>query len=203
MILYSISIIYSPGPINFLGLNQGINNRTNKSKGFFIGVGVAFLILLLVIAYTGEKLIKKEYLLYTSIIGSIYILYLAYKIIKSSVNLKDDKNNNNKTLTFKDGFVMEIMNPKAMLATLPLATIYFPINNIEGIKVFTVSIILSIMASSAPFGYALIGSFFSDMMKNEKIIKGFNIIMALLLMYVAFSIFKDHVFLVLIGEALY
>jgi len=203
MILYSISIIYSPGPINFLGLNQGINNRTNKSKGFFIGVGVAFLILLLVIAYTGEKLIKKEYLLYTSIIGSIYILYLAYKIIKSSVNLKDDKNNNNKTLTFKDGFVMEIMNPKAMLATLPLATIYFPINNIEGIKVFTVSIILSIMASSAPFGYALIGSFFSDMMKNEKIIKGFNIIMALLLMYVAFSIFKDHVFLVFTNKALY
>jgi|LGOV01.1.fsa_nt_gb threonine/homoserine/homoserine lactone efflux protein len=200
MILYSISIIYSPGPINFLGLNQGVNNRTNKSKGFFTGVGVAFLILLLVIAYTGEKLIKKEYLLYTSIVGSIYILYLAYKIIKSSVNLNDK---NNQTLTFKDGFVMEIMNPKAMLATLPLATIYFPVNNIQGIKVLIVSFILSLMASSAPFGYALIGSFFSDMMKNEKIIKRFNTIMALLLMYVAFSIFKDHVFLVFTGKALY
>jgi threonine/homoserine/homoserine lactone efflux protein len=192
MILYSISVIYTPGPINFLGMNQGVSNKISNSKGFFVGVGVAFLILLLVFGYTGEKVIKKDYLLYISIVGSTYILYLAFKIIKSNVFPNEEKNT--KILTFKDGFFMEIMNPKAALATLPIATIYFPANNIVGVKVFGVSLMLALMASSAPFSYALIGSCFSDVIKNDKLIKWFNAIMAFLLIYVAYSIFKDHVF---------
>ena len=200
MILYSISIIYSPGPINFIGLNQGVSNKLNSSKGYFVGVGVAFYILLLILGYTGEKLIKKEYLLYISIIGSIYMFYLSYKIIKTSVSLNDEKHISR--LTFRDGFFMEIMNPKAMLATLPIATIYYPVNSVDGVKVLGVSFVLALMASSAPFGYALIGTCFSDMIQNEKMIRVFNTVLALLLVYVGYSIFKDRVFLVLVGKTL-
>lgn len=197
MILYAIGIMYTPGPINILGLNLGLNRKFKESIGFFIGVGFAMSLLFIIFGYTGEKFIRKEYLIYISSVGSIYILYLAVKILKSNVDISKQKDI--RLLTFKNGLLMQIMNPKATLATLPIATISFPANNISGIKILVVSLVLSMLACLAPSSYSFIGEYFGTLIKNDRIIKVFNIVMALLLIYVAYTIFKDHVYLVLLG----
>lgn len=197
MVLYAIGIMYTPGPINLLGLNLGLNKKFKESIGFFIGVGLAMFILFLMFGYTGEKFIRKEYLIYISSVGSIYIFYLAVKILRSTVDI--NKQNTIKLLTFKDGLLMQIMNPKATLATLPIATINFPANSISGVKILTVSLVLALLACCAPCSYSLVGKYFGLLIKNDKTIKVFNTIMALLLIYVAYTIFKDHVYLVFLG----
>ena len=197
MFLYGIGVMYTPGPVNIMGLYLGLNKQFSKSFGFFLGVGVAMFILFLIYGYTGEKLIKKEYLIYISLLGSIYILYLAYKVFKSKINIKEKEI---KALSFKDGFLMQFFNPKATLATLPIATINFTANNIVGMKILFMSFVLSLVVIGAPSSYSILGQFFSKKIDNENFFKLINIAMSLMLVYVATTIFIDHVYYVIIGK---
>ena len=197
MILYGIAVMFSPGPLNILGLNQGLNKKTVSSIGFFSGIGSSMFILLIIFGYTGEKVIKKEYLFYISLIGGFYMLYLAYKVFTSKIEITTEEKL--KGLTFKDGLLMQFFNPKATLAALPIATINFPANNITGIKILFISLILSFLSFSAPMSYSLIGGVFNKVISNNNFINTFNKIMSILLILVAISILKDHVVLVFFG----
>ncbi len=201
MLLYGIGIMYTPGPVNIMGLTLGLNKKFRNSIGFFTGVGIAMFTLFLIFGYTGEKFIKKEYLIYTSILGGIYILYLAIKVWKEEVTIKETLNKN--SLTFKDGFFMQIMNPKAILAALPITTINFPANQIHGFNIAIMSVLFGLLVIGAPSTYCLFGQFFSDLVKRKKILIIFNKLMGVILLFVAFSIFKEHVFEVLLGKRAY
>lgn len=201
IILFSFGIMYTPGPVNILSINQGVNKKFKSMYGFFAGVGAAMLIWLLVTGYSGDRLVKKSYVIYISIAGALYIIYLAYKVLKSSVDFA--REDSKKAITFKDGFLMQLFNPKAPLAVLPLATISFPVNGVTGYKIIFVSIILSIMAGMAPCVYGYLGGKFSFIIMNKRVIKIFNVFMALLLVYVAITILWDHVYLVFTGVNLY
>ena len=198
MLLYGIGIMYTPGPVNIMGLTLGLNKKFKNSIGFFTGVGIAMFILFILYGYTGEKLIKKDSLFYTSIVGCMYILYLAIKVLKEDINI--DEKLQKKSLTLRDGFLMQIVNPKASLAALPIATINFPANNIIGIKIMIMSVLFGLLVIGAPSIYCLLGQFFSDIIKRKKILLIFNKIMGVTLLYVAFSIFKDHVYDVVIRK---
>ena len=41
--LYTLSVMYSPGPVNFMGLNSGLTGQFKKTIYFFMGVGCAML----------------------------------------------------------------------------------------------------------------------------------------------------------------
>lgn len=201
MLLYGIGIMYTPGPVNIMGLTLGLNKKFKNSIGFFTGVGIAMFILFFIYGYTGEKFIKKEYLLFTSIIGSIYIFYLAIKVFKEDVCLDDTLRKN--SFTLKDGFIMQIVNPKASLAALPIASINFPANNINGINIMIMSVIFGLLVIGAPSLYCIFGQLFSDLIKQKKFLLIFNKIMGIILLYVAFNIFRDHVYDVILGKNLY
>lgn len=196
MFLYGIGIMYTPGPINILGANQGFNKKFKNSIRFFVGVGVAMFVLFIIYGYTGEKLVKKEYLIYISLIGGCYIIYLAYKVYTEKIIIHPASHDN--TFTFKDGFFMQLLNPKASLAALPIATIQFPANNIIGIKIALMSFLFMVLVIGAPSTYCMLGQFFSTLIKNKNILIIFNKIMAIILIYVAFTILKDHVYYVLL-----
>lgn len=202
MFMYAIGIMYTPGPVNLLGLNLGLNKKLKETWGYYLGVGTAMFILLMVYGYTGERLIKKEYLFYISIIGTVYIVYLAYKLVKANIQVKETTNV--RTVAFKDGFLMQLFNPKATLATLPIATINFPVNNITGIKITVMALLMGlVMASCAPLSYAIAGIFASNFIKKDGVLKVFNMLMAAILLYVAFGIFMDYVYLVYMGVSAY
>lgn len=197
MFLYGIGIMYTPGPVNTMGFSLGINKKFKESLVFFVGVGVAMFILFVVYGYTGEKLVKKEYLFYISIIGGCYIIYLAYRIFKAKIEL--DSQSEKRLVSFKDGFFMQLFNPKATLAALPITTISFPSNEIVGVKILIMSLIFMLLVIGAPSTYCLLGQSFSGFMKNKRTFSVLNKIMAVLLLYVAYTIFRDHVYLVLRG----
>jgi len=197
MFLYGIAIMYSPGPVNIMALNQGLSGRLKNALPYLLGVSIAMFIWFNVFGYTGERFVKLEYLLYISIIGSIYIIYLAIKLMLAKVSIDEDAGN--KSVGLKDGFLMQLLNPKAILAVIPIATIYFPANGITGINILLISLVFAVLVFGAPGSYALVGSLFNRAVKNAKVFRVFNIVMGAILLYVAFTILRDHVYLVLIG----
>jgi len=197
IIAYAFSIMYSPGPVNLLGLHSGINKKMKIHINFFIGVGFAMLILFLGLGFLGNTFMNTEWLPYTSLLGCIYIIYVALKVFKASVEVnqvpKQEKN-----LSIWDGLLMQLLNPKGLIATLPIATIQFPAEGVEGAAIIIWSIALSIFAFGAPYSYALIGGFLGKKLNNPLYFKTFNIVMSLLLLSVAINIAYEYVFLKLI-----
>lgn len=157
IVAYALGAMYTPGPVNLLGLNVGINGQAKKSLGFCLGVGTAMFTYLLLLGWAGAAWIDDEALIVVSALGCSYIVYLAIKIARSSTDLSSDLNtqlnNHDHTphlLRFRDGLVMQLLNPKAIIATLPLATLQFPAAGIEGLSLVVWAFGLAILAAGAP-----------------------------------------------------
>ena len=149
IIAYAFGIMYSPGPVNLLSIHGGINGNTKRYMGFYIGISCAMFFLFITLGFLGNTFINPQFIPYMSFFGCCYILYIAYKVIKANVSIspssKQDKN-----LSLWDGVLMQLLNPKGLVATLPIATIQFPAEGIEGSAIITWSIALSLLAFGAP-----------------------------------------------------
>ncbi|NRA78979.1 MAG: LysE family transporter [Pseudoalteromonas sp.] len=188
---YAIGIMYTPGPINLLGLSSGLNKQTRSHLGFFIGVGSAMFILFVLLGYLGLQVINPQFLPYVSLIGCGYILYIAWKVAKAKVQVDDASAD--ASLSFFDGLFMQLLNPKALVATLPIATIQFPSADITGAAIVFWSIILAILAFGAPTSYSLAGLMLGRQVSRPGVFNVFNKLMAILLVYVALMIAYEHV----------
>ncbi|HCV01951.1 MULTISPECIES: LysE family transporter [Pseudoalteromonas] len=188
---YAIGIMYTPGPINLLGLSSGLNKQTRSHLGFFIGVGSAMFILFVLLGYLGLQVINPQFLPYVSLIGCGYILYIAWKVAKAKVQVNDTSAD--ASLSFFDGLFMQLLNPKALVATLPIATIQFPSADITGAAIVFWSLILAILAFGAPTSYSLAGLMLGKQVSRPGVFNVFNKLMAILLVYVALMIAYEHV----------
>lgn len=194
IVAYALGVMYTPGPVNLLGLNVGINGQARQSVGFCLGVGTAMLVYLLVLGWAGAAWIDDSALVVVSALGCSYIVYLAIKLARSSADLSS-LDNAPRLLNFRDGLVMQLLNPKAIVATLPITTLQFPAAGIEGASLVVWAFGLAMLAAGAPGSYIAIGSAVGSRVKSPLFVKGFNGLMAVLLIGVAVSIGVEHVWL--------
>ncbi len=196
---YAFGIMYTPGPCNLLSLNGGLNGQINTTFRFCIGVGCAMLFWFLVLGYTGAWLITPGYQLLISAVGAFYIAYLGLKVggadtsLKASDNSAQSTNDANK-LNFKSGLILQLFNPKAFIAILPIVTVQFPAADISGAAIVVWSILLSCMAFGAPGSYLLMGARLGSLIRHPRYFRTLNMAMALLLFYVAGDIAYNHVY---------
>ena len=137
---YAFGIMYTPGPVNLLSLNAGLNDEVSSALRFCVGVGLAMLLLFLLFGYTGAWLVNPSYQLLISLAGSAYIAYLAWQIAKSSLTAQvsvdyEDTLDKAGKLNLKSGLFMQLLNPKSFVAILPIATIQFPQAQITGMSI--------------------------------------------------------------------
>ncbi|EHJ92503.1 LysE family translocator [Vreelandella boliviensis] len=192
IVAYALGAMYSPGPVNLLGLNVGINGQAKKSFGFCLGVGTSMLAYLLVLGWVGAAWINDDALIVVSALGCGYIVYLASKIARSSIDISKP-DNAPRLVNYRDGLVMQLLNPKAIIATLPMTTLQFPAAGIEGVSLVVWALGLAMLAAGAPGSYILIGSLVGQRIENANIVKRFNWAMAGMLVAVALSIGYEHV----------
>ncbi|MDC5705627.1 LysE family transporter [Vibrio europaeus] len=189
---YAIGVMYTPGPVNLLGLHSGLNRNTRSHLGFFIGVGMAMFILFVMLGFIGLKVINPQVLPFISLAGCLYILHIAWKVAGANVEFSQDTSDSN-SLSFRDGLFMQLLNPKALVATLPVSTIQFPSVGITGSAIVLWSLVLAILAFGAPTGYSLAGLVLGKRISNPSYFKVFNLLMAALLVYVSLTIGYEHV----------
>jgi threonine/homoserine/homoserine lactone efflux protein len=184
IILYAFGVMYTPGPVNAIGLNNGIQKQT-RIMGFFSGVAVAMFILFFSVAFIGEKVMNDSLLKGTSVVGSLYILWLAYKIFRSRIGART--NAQPRMLTFRDGLLMQLLNPKGITVALPVATVQFPAAGITGVVLFAWCVGLAIFAFGAPLSYFVFGRLLGRNINQVRYLTIINKLMALFLLFVALS----------------
>lgn len=180
--------MYSPGPVNFMGLNSGLIGQLKKTIGFYLGVGFAMLILFVLLGYIGEAVIPHGWIHYIALAGAIYTFYLAIKMIRANVETTQQQESH---LTFLNGLFIQLLNPKAILVILPVTTIMYPAAKITGIMILIVSLLISLGAVGAPFTYALVGKVLGNKIANPIWFNRLNKLMGILLILSGLFMFKD------------
>lgn len=190
--LYVFSVMYSPGPVNILGFNAGLTGFGRRSAGFCLGVGSAMFSWFMVLGYLGEAVATLYHgaLPYIAVIGSAYILYLAYKMLFARVGVHGVEPPGT-LLRFRDGYLLQVLNPKGMVVILPVTTIMFPAAHITGIGIFACAALISIGAVGAPGSYCAMGAIAGRRIRHTCYLGLFNKTMGMLLIVVALSIIYD------------
>lgn len=122
-IVISLMIIIIPGPDFFIVLNNTL--KGNAKNGIMAGLGIssAHVFYSALAAFGLIFILTTSYYVFTviKILGSIYIAYLGIKTIlnaKKAFNIstdKDIKTDMKLRLSYKQGFISTIFNPKAIL----------------------------------------------------------------------------------------
>lgn len=121
--LYIITVVIMiaiPGPVMILVASAGLKGGYKKSLETILGTCLAslFLITISILILKGMLSINDSILLIIKILGSIYIAYLGYGILKEAYYSKDDGNIGSISPIdggFKKGFFVGISNPKDII----------------------------------------------------------------------------------------
>lgn len=176
---------WTPGPNNILAMANANKVGYKKTAFFCLGVTTGFSILLFISIYFNYWLygIMPKIKLVMGLIGALYMLYLAYLILKSNSHKNEQVY---KIATFKQGVLMQYINPKAILFSITISSNFIVPYFYSWYSYILISIALGILAFFATSTWALIGSVLNKIFsKYEKI---FNLIMVILLVYSALSI---------------
>jgi threonine/homoserine/homoserine lactone efflux protein len=117
LIIATALLFGSPGPATLGLAATGATVGFKKGLGFLAGVLLGLLVATIGAAVGIVSLFSAfpNIALSLQIIGSIYILYIAYKIASAPV-LKSENLNAIKAPNFSDGFILNLLNPKAYAA---------------------------------------------------------------------------------------
>ena len=199
ILLFAFGVMYTPGPVNILSLNSGAQKRFRAHIPFCIGVASALSFWFLLIGYTGSMVVDDTVLPFIGGAGVCFILYLAYKILSSKVEISRE-NESVAVLRYKDGLLMQLLNPKSMLVVLPVTAVQFPAAGIDGIWIAVWSLCLGALGFGAPLAYAACGAYVSRIIRSAGYLKALNIIMGLMLIAVAADMGYSHVYLPVVTQ---
>jgi cysteine/O-acetylserine efflux protein len=183
---YVFVATFTPGPNNILSMVNAKRYGFKNSFPFTLGVFTGFTILMIACSFFNlflfDLMPKIEY--YVGIFGTIYMLYLAYKV---AFNTKTGTNQTSKqTNTYFTGLTMQFFNPKAILYGITvMATFIIPYYK-SGFTLILFSFSLSIIGFVSIVSWALFGALFQNFLTKYN--KSFNYVMGLLLVYCAISI---------------
>ncbi|MBM7585578.1 threonine/homoserine/homoserine lactone efflux protein [Bacillus pakistanensis] len=189
LLLYAFVTSFTPGPNNIMAMLFANKYGFKSTFRFCLGVGAGFFVVILLSCYFNIMLKnfipKIEFLM--TIIGSAYMLYLAIKIIASKNNDQDadgDKNN-----SFFAGMLLQFVNPKGILYGITVISTFIIPNHTSNSSLLFYSVFLAFIGFMGTFSWSVFGSIFRMFLTKYR--SPFNVIMALLLMYSAVSIFME------------
>jgi len=186
-LVFVIITSFTPGPNNIMAMAFANKHGLARTLQFCLGVGVGFLTI------TGLSCLFNRVLTNImpmiefplTILGVVYMLYLAFKILTSKEN-NSDKEEENKRNLFIVGVFLQFVNPKGILFGITVVATYILPYYSSYVSYLLFSLFLGMVGIISTFSWALFGSAFQKILLQYR--QSFNIVMALLLVYSAISI---------------
>ena len=180
LILFGIATAFTPGPNNIMSAYSGFNFGFRKTIPLMLGVIFGWTAMLTVMA-SGLIVIFQRYVFLQNIIkilGSIFLIYLAYKIVFSSTTHSE---NIKKPVNFFDTFLFQFINPKGVIVAMITVSTFIDVQNNylrDALIVLTIYFFMAVFSVSS---WCLLGKYLRNFATNENFIKKFNYTMSFLL----------------------
>ena len=164
----SFSLGFTPGPNNALASYSGFNYGIKKTFPLILGVGLGYTILVILINFILISTFKKYSIIQEviRILGTFFLIYLAYKISFS----KDSLNSKNiNPVKFFDTFLFQFINPKGVMAAITLISKFVKDENYLNSSL-TVIIVCSFTAFLSITTWTFFGKFLRKFATNNNFI---------------------------------
>jgi len=179
--LFMLVTSCSPGPNNIVASHSGFNHGVKKTIPLMLGVIFGFTTMITIVNFGLINIFKiypviQKILIFT---GTIFLIYLAYKISFSKTNSQDNSLN---PVSFIETFMYQFLNPKGVIvAIISVSTYVESGSNFLNYSLWVISVAFIFAVISIIF-WVLIGKFMRKFATNDKFIKLFNYVMSLLLL---------------------
>ncbi|PSM52080.1 transporter, LysE family [Campylobacter blaseri] len=190
-IFYIFVMSFAPGPNAVMAMANANKYGFKKSLEFILGVFTGVLLIMLLSSYFNFFFFKfiPKIQIFMQIFGAIFMIYLAYSIIKP----KDDKNDETTTEFEKPnsklyfiGLILQFINPQTILFGITVFSNFITPYYKTNLALITFSFSISLISSLAISSWALFGTVFNRFLSKYQ--KPFNAVMSLLLVYCAIMV---------------
>lgn len=180
-IIYCIVVTFTPGPTNIVILSSVQHYGARKTMGYVGGATLAFGLLLAASALLNRMLadIIPHILGVMQIIGSLYMLYLAYQVYRMGRTESAVQQSSG----FVSGLLMQFANPKVLLFTLTVIPGYVMPYYSSPAAAFIFVMVITVIGFLAFTTWVVFGSVFKSFLQQHQ--RVMNSIMALFLVYSA------------------
>jgi len=172
---------YTPGPNNVVASYSGFNFGIVKTIPHILGVTLGFTSLVLFLTIGLINVFKLFPIIQTIMkyLGTLFLIYLAYKI-GTSRTADDTKKEN--PVKFIETFLFQYLNPKGVTVAIIVVSTYVELGE-NYMNYATQVVFLALLFSSTSITlWTFIGKFLRKFATNEKFIKYFNYAMSCLLL---------------------
>ena len=172
---------YTPGPNNVVASYSGFNFGIIKTIPHILGVTLGFTSLVLFLTIGLINVFKlfpviQEAMKY---LGTLFLIYLAYKIASST---RSDEIKKDNPVKFIETFLFQYLNPKGVMVGIIVVSTYVELGE-NYLNYATQVVLLAFLFSSTSITlWTFIGKFLRKFATNEKFVKYFNYVMSGLLL---------------------
>ena len=180
LVLFAIAASFSPGPNNIVTSYTSFNFGFKKTIPTMLGVVLGWMTLVIFLQMGSGVIFKQfeELQIIIKIFGSIYLLYMAYKL--SSSRTISGKSTT-KPITFINTFFFQFINPKAIIYALLAISMFVDVQDNYLRDSLTLTAVFFIGAIGSQLTWCLIGKYLRKFATSKKFIKNFNYSMSFLL----------------------
>lgn len=139
MIIFSLSMSISPGPINLTILSTSMNYGFKRSLAFSSGATIGFTLLLIVVCFGLYQIILQFPMLLDiiAILGTILLVWIAWQMMSAKGEaISVDQQTLKSVPSFMQGALMQWLNPKAWIAAVSGTALFSASQNSMDLVVF-------------------------------------------------------------------
>ena len=157
----------TPGPNNLMLLSYGKAYGFSDSRNVMLGIFLGFFLMLCSAGYGISKIIMNNPTagLVLKIVGSLWMLYLAFVLRKLSVDVEPDKK---AAIGFGQAFFMQFVNLKAWIMAISGASAFLPQSDNIHLNVFIYAISFGLVGIPCMIVWLKMGDVIAQIIKSEK-----------------------------------
>ncbi|MCS1381402.1 LysE family transporter [Lysinibacillus sphaericus] len=189
-LVFVIITSFTPGPNNIMAMAYANQYGLKKTMQFCLGVGIGFFTITALSSFFNFAVsqIMPIITFPLTILGVGYMLYLAFKIATTKGHVDSNPNHleEHKRNLLLLGAFLQFVNPKGILFGITVVATYILPYYTSYMSYILFALFLGFVGIISTFSWALFGSTFRKVLLQYQ--QPFNIFMAILLVYSAFSI---------------
>lgn len=180
LLLFSFVSSVTPGPNNIMLFASGVNFGVRRSIPHMLGISFGFGLLLTAVGAGLGAVLKAVPIAFVAlkIVGGAYMLYLAWRIATSGP--PDSATRTAQPMGFWEAVAFQWVNPKAwVMAAVAMAT--YTLDGSYAVNVLIVVLTFSLVNLPTISAWAMFGLWMRRFLSNPKILRIFNVTMAVAL----------------------
>ena len=188
---FMVVMYFTPGPNNIMLMSSGLTYGFRRTIPHIVGIVLGFAFMVAAVGL-GLGTIFLAYPIFQTILkyaGAAYLIYLA-AVIAFSGPAKPGETDGRGPMTFWGAAMFQWINAKGWVIVIGTITAYaaiaqFPVN-------IAIQTLISLLVGTAStVVWALFGTALRPVLTSERLVRAFNILMALLLLASLYPVFMD------------